>query len=894
MSKQVFSTDFYGKNLTVEVGELAKQANGSVLVRYDDTVILSTAVAGKEPKSVDFFPLTVTYEEKLYSVGKIPGGFLKREGRPSEHGTLTARMIDRPIRPLFADGFRNEVQVVNTVLSVDQQASPEMAAMLGASLALCVSDIPFNGPIAGVNVGLIDGEFTINAGPEEMERSLINLEVAGTKDAINMVEADAKEVDEDTMLNALMFGHEAIKELIAFEEKVVEACGKEKIEIPLFELDEALVQEITDLCNDEMVAAVSIPGKLERYAAIDEIMDRVTAQYDEKEYADEETKESVMKQVGIILHDLEKNEVRRLITEEKIRPDGRKIDEVRPLNAQVDLLPRVHGSALFTRGETQVLSVCTLGAMGEVQKIDGLGLEDQKRFMHHYNFPPYSVGETGRMGAPGRREIGHGALGERALAQVIPSEKDFPYTIRVVSEVLESNGSSSQASICASSMALMAAGVPISNPVSGVAMGLVKKGDDYTILTDIQGMEDHLGDMDFKVAGTKNGICALQMDIKIDGITKEILQEALAQAKVGRAQIMDCMLGAIPAPRDHLSKYAPKMHVMHIDPEQIRDVIGRGGETINEIIEKSNDVKIDIDQDGTVVIYHSDQEAIDTAVSLIERIVKKAEVGEIYDGTIARVNDNYAFVTLFEGTDGFLHISDWSYERTSKMQDVCKVGDVIKVKVTKVDDKGKVNVSRKALLPKPVKKEEKNEKMKNKIILASSSPRRKELFDKYGIDYTVDFVETEEVLDESLTLFKRLENIALQKAKPLQIKYPNNIIVSADTMVTFQDEMLGKPKNREDAKRMLELLSNNKQVVITAVCIIKDQQSTTFTDATTVTFKKLSDQEIEDYLDTNEWQGKAGAYAIQGVASKFVEKIDGDLENVIGMPMYKVIKYLEA
>ena len=678
------------------------------------------------------------------------------------------------------------------------------------------------------------------------------------------------------------------------KEKVVEACGKEKIEIPLFELDEALVQEITDLCNDEMVAAVSIPGKLERYAAIDEIMDRVTAQYDEKEYADEETKESVMKQVGIILHDLEKNEVRRLITEEKIRPDGRKIDEVRPLNAQVDLLPRVHGSALFTRGETQVLSVCTLGAMGEVQKIDGLGLEDQKRFMHHYNFPPYSVGETGRMGAPGRREIGHGALGERALAQVIPSEKDFPYTIRVVSEVLESNGSSSQASICASSMALMAAGVPISNPVSGVAMGLVKKGDDYTILTDIQGMEDHLGDMDFKVAGTKNGICALQMDIKIDGITKEILQEALAQAKVGRAQIMDCMLGAIPAPRDHLSKYAPKMHVMHIDPEQIRDVIGRGGETINEIIEKSNDVKIDIDQDGTVVIYHSDQEAIDTAVSLIERIVKKAEVGEIYDGTIARVNDNYAFVTLFEGTDGFLHISDWSYERTSKMQDVCKVGDVIKVKVTKVDDKGKVNVSRKALPQNQLKKKKKLKKMKNKIILASSSPRRKELFDKYGIDYTVDFVETEEVLDESLTLFKRLENIALQKAKPLQIKYPNNIIVSADTMVTFQDEMLGKPKDREDAKRMLNMLSNNKQVVITAVCIIKDQQSTTFTDATTVTFKELSNQEIEDYLDTNEWQGKAGAYAIQGVASKFVEKIDGDLENVIGMPMYKVIKYLEA
>ena len=441
-------------------------------------------------------------------------------------------------------------------------------------------------------------------------------------------------------------------------------------------------------------------------------MDRVTKQYDEKEYADEDTKASVMKQVGIILHDLEKNEVRRLITEEKVRPDGRKVDEVRPLNAQVDLLPRVHGSALFTRGETQVLSVCTLGAMGEVQKIDGLGLEDQKRFMHHYNFPPYCVGETGRMGAPGRREIGHGALGERALAQVIPDEKSFPYTIRVVSEVLESNGSSSQASICASSMALMAAGVPISNPVSGVAMGLVKKGDDYTILTDIQGMEDHLGDMDFKVAGTKNGICALQMDIKIDGITKEILKEALAQAKVGRAQIMDCMLGAIAEPRKQLSKYAPKVYTMQIHPDQIRDVIGRGGETINEIIEKAHDVKIDIEQDGTVVIYHSDQEAIDIAVDLITKIVKRAEVGEVYDGKIVRVEDNYAFVNLFEGTDGFLHISDWAHERTSSMKDVVKLGDVVKVKVTKVDDKGKINVSRKALMPKPIKKEEKKDETK--------------------------------------------------------------------------------------------------------------------------------------------------------------------------------------
>ncbi len=655
--------DFYGKNLSVEIGELAKQANGSVLVRYNDTVILSTVVAGKEPKNVDFFPLTVTYEEKLYSVGKIPGGFLKREGRPSEHGTLTARMIDRPIRPLFADGFRNEVQSVNTVLSVDQDATPEMTAMLGASLALCVSDIPFNGPIAGVNVGLVDGEFIVNGTPEQLEHSLINLEVAGTKDAINMVEADSKEVSEEVMLEALLFGHEKIKELIAFQEKIVEACGKEKLEIPLFELDSNLVEEIANRAKAEMVAAVSIPGKLERYGAIDDLIAQVTEEYDNREYENEEVKADIMKQVGIILHDLEKDEVRRLITEEKVRPDGRKIDEIRPLDSQVDLLPRVHGSALFTRGETQVLSVATLGAIGEHQKIDGLGLEDQKRFMHHYNFPPYSVGEVGRMGAPGRREIGHGALGERALAQVIPSEDEFPYTIRVVSEVLESNGSSSQASICASTMALMAAGVPIKAPVAGVAMGLVKKGEEYTILTDIQGMEDHLGDMDFKVAGTDKGICALQMDIKIDGITKEILQEALAQAKVARKQIMANMMEAISLPRAELSPYAPKVQMMKIDPDQIKSVIGPGGKSINEIIEQSDGVKIDIEQDGTVIIYHYDQKAIDKAIALIERIVKKAKVGEVYDGKIVRVEDNYAFVNLFDGTDGFLHISDYAYER---------------------------------------------------------------------------------------------------------------------------------------------------------------------------------------------------------------------------------------
>lgn len=705
MAKQIFSMDFYGKKIQVEVGEMAKQANGSCLVRYDDTVVLSTACAGKEPKDVDFFPLTVTYEEKLYSVGKIPGGFLKREGRPSEHGTLTARMIDRPIRPLFADGFRNEVQVVNTVLSVDQEATPEMAAMLGASIALCISDIPFNGPIAGVNVGLIDGEFTVNAGPEDMARSEINLEVAGTKDAINMVEADAKEVDEETMLNALMFGHEKIKELIAFQEQIVEAVGKEKIDVPLFALDENIVSSVEAMAKEEMIKAISIPGKLERYAAIDELDAKVVESFEEKEYATVEEHDKTIKQVKMVLGDLEKEEVRRLITEEKVRPDGRKVDEVRPLDAQVDLLPRVHGSAMFTRGETQVLSACTLGALGEVQKIDGLGMEDQKRFMHHYNFPPYCVGETGRMGSPGRREIGHGALGERALRQVIPSEAEFPYTIRVVAEVLESNGSSSQASICASTMALMAAGVPISNPVAGVAMGLVKKGENYTILTDIQGMEDHLGDMDFKVAGTKNGICALQMDIKIDGITKEILQEALAQAKVARGQIMDCMMSAISEPRDHLSPYAPKVAMMKIEPEQIKDVIGKGGDVINKIIAESDNVKIDIDDEGNVTIYHYSQDAIDHAMGMIKDLTRKVEVGEIFDGKAVRVEEKYAFIELFPGTNGFLHVKDVAWDRTNKVGDVIKLGDTVKVKVTQITDKG-VNVSRKALLPKPIVKHE--------------------------------------------------------------------------------------------------------------------------------------------------------------------------------------------
>lgn len=712
MAKQVFEMDFYGRHITVETGELAKQANGSVLVRYNDTTVLSTACAGKEPKDVDFFPLTVTYEEKMYAVGKIPGSFLKREGRPSTHGTLTARMIDRPIRPLFADGFRNEVQVVNTVMSVDPEATPEMTAMLGASLALSISDIPFNGPIAGVNVGLIDGEFTVNASPEDMKRSEINLEVAGTKYAINMVEADAKEVDEETMLKALMFGHERIKELIAFEEKIVEAVGKEKMEIPLFELDQNIVNEVTAIADERMKAAISIPGKLERYDAIDALKAEVVASYEEKDFGEDVDKDDYINQVKMVLDDLERNEVRRLITDEKIRPDGRQVDEIRPLNAQVDLLPRVHGSALFTRGETQVMSIVTLGALGDAQKIDGLGDDADVTWMHHYNFPPYCVGEVGRMGAPGRREIGHGALGERAIRQVMPSTADFPYTVRAVAEVLESNGSSSQASICASTMALMAAGVPIKAPVAGVAMGLVKKGDNYTILTDIQGMEDHLGDMDFKVAGTEKGICALQMDIKIDGITEDILREALAQAKGARKQIMDVMLAAIPAPRDHLSEYAPKYATMHIDVEQIKDVIGKGGEMINKIIEECDNVKIDIDEEGNVAIYHHNQEAIDKAIQYIEKITKKAKVGEIYDGKAVRVEDKYAFIELFEGTNGFLHVKDVAWDRTDKVSDVIKLGDIVKVKVTQITDKG-VNVSRKVLLPRPVaKKEDKKDENK--------------------------------------------------------------------------------------------------------------------------------------------------------------------------------------
>ena len=709
MAKHVYSLDFCGRGITVETGEIAKQAGGSVLVRYDDTVVLSTATASKQAKEgIDFFPLTVTFEEKLYSVGKIPGGFLRREGRPSEHATLTARMIDRPIRPLFAEGFRNEVQVVNTVLSVDTDVTPEMTAMFGASLALCVSDIPFNGPIAGVYVGYVNGEYIINPTVEEMANSRISLAVAGTKDAINMVESSADEVSEEEMLEAIMFGHEYIKKLCEFQEEIMKDCGKEKREVVLYEIDEDLNKEVRDLVEERMVAAVRIHEKLERYGKIDDLTDETVAVWEEKEYEDEKVKNNILKQVKEICHNIVVEEVRRLITVDKVRPDGRKIDEVRPLNSQVDLLPRVHGSALFTRGETQVLSVCTLGAVNDNQIVDDLTEVESKRFMHHYNFPPYSVGEVGRMGTPGRREIGHGALGEKALSQVLPTLEDFPYTIRLVAEVLESNGSSSQASICAGTMALMAAGVPIKAPVAGIAMGLVKDGDYYTILTDIQGMEDHYGDMDFKVAGTNNGITALQMDIKIDGITREILTEALEQARKGREHIMSNMMTAISEPRNEVSTYAPKIHQMMINPEKIREVIGPSGKMINQIIAACDNVKIDIEDDGHVVIYHMDKEPLMKAAEMIFNIVREAKVGEIYEGKVVRMEKFGAFVELFPGCDGLLHVSKIAHERIEKPEDVLKLGDIVKVKVIEIDDKGRVNVSRKALIEKPKapKKEE--------------------------------------------------------------------------------------------------------------------------------------------------------------------------------------------
>ncbi|REH74852.1 polyribonucleotide nucleotidyltransferase [Staphylococcus felis] len=693
--KKVFKTEWANQPLTIETGQLAKQANGAALVRYGDTVVLSTATASKEPRDGDFFPLTVNYEEKMYAAGKIPGGFKKREGRPGDDATLTARLIDRPIRPLFPDGYRHDVQIMNIVLSADPNCSPEMAAMIGSSVALSVSDIPFQGPIAGVNVGYVDGQYVINPNLEQKEKSRLDLEVAGHKDAVNMVEAGASEISEAEMLEAIFFGHEEIKRLCAFQEEIIAHLKPEKQEFVPVEKNQSLIDEVTSLTEEKQLkAAIQTFDKKEREYNIETIKQDILSKYENE---DDEENEALLSEVSQIVDSLVKEEVRRLIADEKVRPDGRKPDEIRPLSSEVGLLPRTHGSGLFTRGQTQALSVLTLGSISEYQIIDGLGEEEQKRFMHHYNFPNFSVGETGPVRAPGRREIGHGALGERALKYIIPDEKTFPYTVRIVSEVLESNGSSSQASICGSTLALMDAGVPIKAPVAGIAMGLVTRDESYTILTDIQGMEDALGDMDFKVAGTKDGITAIQMDIKIDGLTREVIEEALEQARVGRLAILDHMLATIDQPRKELSAYAPKVEVLIIKPEKIRDVIGPGGKQINEIIDATG-VKLDIEQDGTVYIGSTEQEMINQARQWIESIVREAEVGQVYDATVKRIEKFGAFVELFKGKDALVHISQIANERIQKVEDVLKIGDTLKVKVTEIDKQGRVNASHKVLL----------------------------------------------------------------------------------------------------------------------------------------------------------------------------------------------------
>ncbi|MEK4983784.1 polyribonucleotide nucleotidyltransferase [Streptococcus sp. FSL L8-0526] len=704
MAKQTFEMTFEGRPLVVEVGQVAKQANGAVVVRYGDTTVLSVAVMSKKMATADFFPLQVNYEEKMYAAGKFPGGFSKREGRPSTDATLTARLIDRPIRPMFAEGFRNEVQVINTVLSYDENASAPMAAMFGSSLALSISDIPFNGPIAGVQVAYAAEDFIINPSASDKEVSHLDLIVAGTKEAINMVEAGAQELSEDIMLQALLKGHEAIQELLDFQNYIVAAVGKEKAEVELLQVDADLKAEIEAVYYDQLAKAVQVEEKMAREAATQAVKEEVLASYQER-FAEDEDKETILRDVVEILEQMEHAEVRRLITEDKVRPDGRRLDEIRPLDAEIDFLPNVHGSGLFTRGQTQALSVLTLAPMSDTQLVDGLDPEYKKRFLHHYNFPRYSVGETGRYGAPGRREIGHGALGERALAQVLPSVEEFPYAIRLVSEVLESNGSSSQASICAGTLALMSGGVPIKAPVAGIAMGLISDGTNYTVLTDIQGLEDHFGDMDFKVAGTRLGITALQMDIKISGITPAILEEALAQAKVARFKILDIIESAIAEPRSELAPTAPKIDSIQIPVDKIKVVIGKGGETIDKIIAETG-VTIDIDEEGLVQIFSSDQDAIDRAKTIISDLVREAKVGEVYTVPVVRIERFGAFVHLFNKTDALVHISELAWNRTEHVEDVVKVGDMVTVKIIKIDEKGRVDASIKTLLPKPEKNED--------------------------------------------------------------------------------------------------------------------------------------------------------------------------------------------
>ena len=693
-----FEMQLGGRPLIIESGKMAKQAGGAVLVRYGDTAVLVAATASKEPREgIDFFPLTVDYEEKLYSVGKIPGGFIKREGRPSESSILASRLIDRPIRPLFADGFRNDVQIVATVLSVEQDNAPDITAMIGASCALSISDIPFEGPIAGVRVGLINDEFILNPTTAQQNESELNLVVAGSYDAVMMVEAGANELSEEVILNAIIFGHDAIKTIIEFQNKIVAEIGKEKRQMKLFEIPEEIITDVKDYALEKLDKALRNPDKLAREAEVSEIKADVAMFFAEK-YPDD------AKNIQLTLQKIVKSLVRKMITIEKIRPDGREIEEVRPVSCEVGLLNRTHGSGLFTRGQTQILTITTLGALGDEQILDGLGVEESKRYMHHYNFPAFSVGETRPSRGPGRREIGHGALAERALVPVLPSTEEFPYTLRLVSEVLESNGSSSMGSVCGSTLSLMNAGVPIKRPVSGVAMGLVKDGDYYTILTDIQGLEDALGDMDFKVAGTTKGITAIQMDIKIDGLTRDILKDALAQANRGRSHILNKMLEVISEPSKELSPFAPRIITMKINPDKIRDVIGPGGKIIKKIIDETG-VSIDIQDDGNVFIAAVDVEAGNKAVNIIESLVREVEIGGVYNGKVTRLMAFGAFVEILPGKEGLVHISQLALERVEKVEDVVSVGDEIMVKVTEVDRQGRVNLSRKELLKAAAEKE---------------------------------------------------------------------------------------------------------------------------------------------------------------------------------------------
>ncbi len=704
---EVFKMELAGNELVVETGKMAQQANGSALVKYGDTAVLVTATASAEPREgIDFFPLSVDYEERLYSVGKIPGGFIKREGRPTEKAILTSRLIDRPIRPLFPKGFRNDVQVIATVLSVDQNTPPDITAMIGSSVALSISDIPFMGPTGSVVVALVDGEFVLNPNIEQQDKSDMRLIVSGTRDAIMMVEAGANEVPEDVMLEAIMFGHRHIKDIIGFIDQIVAKVGKEKMEVPLFAVDEELEKQVREYTTEKLINAIKTVDKQERNENMElakkEALEHFAEIFPERE-----------KEINEVLYNITKEEVRKMILEEGIRPDDRKADEIRPISCEVGLWKRTHGSALFTRGQTQTLTITTLGAMGDVQILDGLGLEEFKRYMHHYNFPPYSVGETRFLRGPGRREIGHGALAERALEPVIPDEEEFPYTIRLVSEVLSSNGSTSQASVCGSTLSLMDAGVPIKAPVSGIAMGLIKEGDRVAILSDIQGMEDFLGDMDFKVAGTEKGITAIQMDIKIAGIDRDILKKALEQARQGRLYILSKMMEAISKPRDEISPYAPKIIRMMVDPEKIREIIGPGGRTINKIIEQTG-VKIDIEDDGRVFIAAVDIQSGEKAVKIIEAITKDIEVGQVYQGKVLRITGFGAFVEIAPGKEGMIHISKLAHERVEKVEDVVQVGDEVTVKVIEIDNMGRINLSRKDTLPPPVNGESKEKGNRDK------------------------------------------------------------------------------------------------------------------------------------------------------------------------------------